>query len=131
MNTIKSFYTVLLLTLTISSYTIAQQKTDPNNLEKTQTMKTYLIEREIPNAGQLTKEELKGISQKSCDVLKEMGSNNIQWLHSYVTENKVYCVYKAQSKELLKEHANKGGFPANKISELSTKINPETANINN
>ena len=91
-------------------------------------MKTYVIEREIPEAGKLNAEQLKGISQTSCSVLKEMGAANIEWQHSYVTEDKVYCVYKALNKELLKEHAKKGGFPANKISELSTIISPETAN---
>jgi hypothetical protein len=91
-------------------------------------MKTYVIEREIPEAGKLNAEQLKGISQTSCGVLKEMGAANIEWQHSYVTEDKVYCVYKALNKELLKEHAKKGGFPANKISELSTIISPETAN---
>jgi len=128
MKSFKKIYTVLLVTIIISNYSIAQQKTDPNNLEKTKTMKTYVIEREIPEAGNLTAEQLKGISQTSCTVLKEMGSENIEWMHSYVTEDKVYCVYKALNKELLKEHAKKGGFPANKISELSTTIGPETAN---
>ncbi|UJH68361.1 DUF4242 domain-containing protein [Allomuricauda sp. SCSIO 65647] len=94
--------------------------------EKT-TMKTYLIEREIPNAGQLTAEELKGISQKSCSVLKEMGAG-IEWLHSYVTDDKVYCVYKAESQDLIREHAEKGGFPVNSVQEMSTKISPATAN---
>ncbi len=90
-------------------------------------MKTYVIERDIPDAGKFTTEDLVGISKKSCSVLDEMGSENIQWLHSYVTENKIYCIYKAQNKELLREHAAKGGFPANVISELSTTISPETA----
>ena len=128
MKSFKTFYKVLLLAIIISNYTLAQQKTDPNKLEKTKTMKTYVIEREIPEAGKLTAEQLKGISQTSCSVLKEMGAANIEWLHSYVTEDKVYCIYKALNKELLKEHAKIGGFPANKISELSTTINPETAN---
>ena len=90
-------------------------------------MKTYLVEREIPEAGNLTQEQLKNISLKSCAILKEMRPTNIQWLHSYVTKNKVYCVYKAQNKELIKEHAQLGGFPVNNISELSTTISPETA----
>jgi len=128
MNRIRTFYTLLLTTIIISNYSIAQQKTNPNNLENKQTMKTYVIEREIPEAGKLNAQQLKGISQTSCKVLKEMGSVNIKWLHSYVTEDKIYCIYNALNKELLKEHAKKGGFPANKISELSTTINPETAN---
>lgn len=90
-------------------------------------MKTYVIEREIPNAGKLTPAELKAISQTSCGVLKEMGPR-IQWQHSYVTGNKIYCVYKAENIELIKEHAKKGGFPANSIQEVATVISPETAN---
>ena len=89
-------------------------------------MKTYVIEREIPNAGKLTVEELKGISQKSCSVLNEMGPQ-IEWQQSYVTGNKIYCVYNAQNEELIKEHAQKGGFPANSISEVSSVISPATA----
>lgn len=123
----KITFTVILMTLSLN-VAIAQQKSESIKLEKTKTMKTYVIEREIPEAGKLNAEQLKGISQTSCTVLKEMGPTNIEWLHSYVTEDKVYCVYKALNKELLKEHAKKGGFPATKISELSTIISPETAN---
>ncbi len=89
-------------------------------------LKTYLIEREIPGAGDMSAEELKAISQTSCAVLKDMGPQ-IEWLHSYVTDNKIYCVYKAESMDLIREHADKGGFPANSISELSTMISPATA----
>ena len=88
-------------------------------------MKTYVIEREIPDAGKLTAEQLRGISQKSNTVVAEMGPG-IQWVHSYVTENKVYCVYKAENEETIKKHAEKGGFPADRISELSTMIDPDT-----
>ncbi len=98
-----------------------------NEKKENTVMKTFLIEREIPDAGRLTGEQLRGISQKSCSVLKEMGTG-IEWLHSYVTDDKVYCVYKAQNEEMIKEHAEKGGFPVNSIQELSTKIGPETAN---
>ena len=94
-----------------------------NNIE----MKTYLIEREIPDAGKLTPEQLKGISQTSCSVLKEMGPK-IQWIHSYVTGNKIFCVYKAENEELIREHAKKGGFPANTITQVQTIISPATAN---
>jgi hypothetical protein len=93
---------------------------------KNPVMKTYLIERDIPGAGQLTALDLKGISQKSCSVLKEMGPS-IEWLHSYVTGNNIFCVYKAESEELLREHAKKGGFPINKVTEIATVISPETA----
>ncbi len=90
-------------------------------------MKTYLIEREIPDAGKLTAEELKAISQKSCSVLKEMGPR-IQWIQSYVTGNKITCIYKAENEELIREHAKKGGFPANSITEVASVISPATAN---
>lgn len=89
-------------------------------------MKTYLIEREIPEAGKLTQDQLKSISQKSCSVLKEMGPQ-IEWIHSHVTGDKIYCVYKAENEELLREHAKKGGFPANNITEIATTISPATA----
>ena len=91
-------------------------------------MKTYLIEREVPKVGTFSMDDLVSISKKSCSVMEEMGPS-IQWLHSYVTEDKIYCVYKAENQDLLREHAAKGGFPANYITELSTIINPETANI--
>jgi len=91
------------------------------------SMKMYVIERNIPNAGQLTTEELQGISQVSCNVLDELG-NDITWLHSYVTDNKVFCVYKATNEELIQQHAAKGGFPADAIEQVSTIIDPSTAN---
>jgi hypothetical protein len=97
----------------------------PESLPENKNM--YVIEREISGAGKLTPEQLKGISQTSCNVLKEMGSE-IEWQHSYVTGDKVYCVYTAPNKEMIKEHAEKGGFPANSIEQVFTIINPETAN---
>ena len=106
---------------------LAQNISNSDEVIHDKTMKTYVIERDIPEAGNFTPDELKGISQKSCSVLDQMGSENIQWLHSYVTEDKIYCVYIALNKDLLKEHAAKGGFPANSISEVSTMISPETA----
>lgn len=89
-------------------------------------MPKYIIEREIPNAGALTAEQLQGISQKSCSVLHAMGPQ-IQWLQSYVTGDKVYCVYIAPDEASIREHAEKGGFPANRISEIKTVIDPTTA----
>jgi hypothetical protein len=86
----------------------------------------YVIEREIPNAGKLTAEELKAISQTSCGVLEKMGSE-IQWVHSYVTKDKIYCVYLAPNEEMVREHAKQGGFPANSVSEVATIIDPKTA----
>ena len=93
---------------------------------KTTTMKTYLIERDIPDAGKLSPEQLKAISKTSCNVLKEMGPQ-IQWIESYVTGDKIFCVYKAENEALIREHAKKGGFPANQITEISTVISPATA----
>jgi len=89
-------------------------------------MSRYVIEREIPGAGKLSPDELRAISQKSCDVLDELGPS-IQWVESFVTEDKIYCVYDAANKEIIKEHAQKGGFPANRIEEIKTMISPATA----
>src|SRR5882762_1216974 len=89
-------------------------------------MPKFLIEREIPGAGNLSPEELQGISQKSCSVLQNMGPQ-IQWLQSYVTGDKIYCVYIAPNEELIREHASQGGFPANRISEIKSIIDPTTA----
>jgi len=89
-------------------------------------MPKYVIEREIPNAGSLTAEQLKDISKVSCGVLNKMGPE-IQWKHSYVTDDKIYCVYVAPNEEMVREHASQGGFPANKISRVSQIIDPTTA----
>ncbi|HWT02647.1 MAG TPA: DUF4242 domain-containing protein [Pyrinomonadaceae bacterium] len=89
-------------------------------------MPKYVIEREIPGAGDLTAEELRGISQKSCGVLQNMGPQ-IQWVQSYVTGDKVYCVYIAPDAEMVREHAAQGGFPANSVSEVKSVIDPTTA----
>jgi hypothetical protein len=90
------------------------------------TMPKYLIEREIPDAGKLTPEQLQGISQTSCGILKNLGPQ-IQWLESYVTADKIYCVYIAPNEEMVREHAQQGGFPANRISEIKSIIDPTTA----
>jgi len=108
---------------------MAQKSSTSSTTSNRTTMKTYLIEREIPNAGKLTAAELKSISQTSCSVLKQMGPK-IQWVQSYVTGNKIYCVYKAESEDLIREHAKKGGFPANTIVEIGTVISPATATAN-
>lgn len=89
-------------------------------------MPKFVIEREIPGAGKLTSEQLKGISQTSCGVLSNMGPQ-IQWVHSYVTADKIYCVYNAPNEEMVREHAKQGGFPANSVSKVSTIIDPTTA----
>jgi predicted Rdx family selenoprotein len=89
-------------------------------------MPKYLIEREIPGAGNLTTTELQGVAQASSNVLKTMGPQ-IQWVESYVTGDKVYCVYISPNEEMIREHARQGGFPANRISEIKTVIDPTTA----
>lgn len=89
-------------------------------------MPKYLIERELPGAGSLSKEQLQVVSQKSCAVLSQMGSR-VQWLQSYVTGDKIYCVYIARNEEAVREHAKRGGFPANRVSEIKQVIDPTTA----
>jgi hypothetical protein len=89
-------------------------------------MPKYVIEREIPGAGKLTPEQLQGASQTSCGVLHKLGPQ-IQWLHSYVTDDKLYCVYIAPNRQIIEEHAKQGGFPANRISEVRSVIDPTTA----
>jgi hypothetical protein len=89
-------------------------------------MPKYVIEREIPGAGDLSPQELQAVSQKSCSVLQNLGPQ-IQWVHSYVTGDKIYCVYIAPDEEMIREHASQGGFPANRISEIKTTIDPTTA----
>lgn len=89
-------------------------------------MPKYVIERDLSGAGDLSQAELGGISQKSCAVLRELGPE-IQWLHSYVTGDRIYCVYIAPDEETVREHAERGGFPANRISEVKNVIDPTTA----
>ncbi|HEU4648719.1 MAG TPA: DUF4242 domain-containing protein [Gemmatimonadales bacterium] len=89
-------------------------------------MPEYVIERELPGAGKLSPEELKAISQKSCAVLNNLGPQ-IQWVHSYVTGDKIYCIYRAPNEALVREHASQGGFPANRISQVVSVIDPTTA----
>jgi hypothetical protein len=89
-------------------------------------MPKYVIERELPGAGKLSPQELRAVSQKSCGVLNEMGPQ-IQWLQSYVTPDKLYCVYIAPDAEAVREHARRGGFPADRVEEVRTMIDPTTA----
>lgn len=89
-------------------------------------MPKYVIERELAGAGKLTAAELKAISQKSCGVLSKMGPS-IQWVQSYVTGDKIYCVYIAPNEKAVREHAQQGGFPANRVSQVTTVIDPTTA----
>jgi len=89
-------------------------------------MPKYMIEREIPGAGKLSAEQLQAVSQKSCGVLQNLGPQ-IQWVQSFVTGDKVYCIYIAPSEELIRQHAKEGGFPANRIVEIKATIDPTTA----
>jgi hypothetical protein len=86
----------------------------------------YVIERELPGAGQLTPEQLQAVSQTSCGVLRKLGPE-IQWVQSYVTDDKIYCIYIAPDEQLIRQHATQGGFPANRVSEIRTMIDPTTA----
>lgn len=121
------FFSAALMLFAYASQAQNTQTNQNSKQPKSTEMKTYVIEREITGASKLTPEELKGVSQKSCGVLNEMGADNIQWMHSYVAGNKIYCVYKAKNEELVREHAKKGGFPANTITEVAAVISPETA----
>ena len=89
-------------------------------------MPKYVIERELPGAGQLTSDQLQAVSQKSCSVLRNLGPE-IQWVHSYVTGDKIYCIYIAPNEQMVRDHAIQGGFPANRISAVRTIIGPTTA----
>jgi Protein of unknown function (DUF4242) len=91
-------------------------------------MPKFVIEREIPGAGNLTAQQLQAISQKSCTVLHDLGPS-IQWVHSYVTDDKIYCIYIAPDEALVRKHAAQGGFPANKVSEVRMVIDPTTAEV--
>src|SRR6266536_5076340 len=129
MKTITNTCKLLIAIMLFTGYASVAQTATVTNISKKNSieMKTYLIERDIPGAGKLTAEQLKAISQTSCTVLKEMGPK-IQWIQSYVTGDKIYCVYKAENEELIREHAKRGGFPANFIMEISSVISPATAN---
>ena len=117
----RSLFTACLIVfgLTATAQTTSQTQT-------TKEMKTYLIEREIPDAGKFTAADLKAISQTSCGVLDAMGPS-IKWLQSYVVDNHIYCVYQAENEDLVREHGAKGGFPVTNIMEVSATISPATA----
>ena len=89
-------------------------------------MPQYVIERDMPGVGSLGAADLKGASQTSCSVLRELGPE-IQWVHSYVTDDKIYCIYRAPNEDIIREHAQRGGFPCNKISQVHSTIDPTTA----
>ncbi|HMG82987.1 MAG TPA: DUF4242 domain-containing protein [Ferruginibacter sp.] len=123
-NILKHFIVLIAVILFTGFAAIAQTKAVAASTDT--TMKTYVIERDIPGAGQFSPEKLKEISQASCTVLKEMGPA-ILWDHSYVTGDKIFCVYKAQNEELIKEHGAKGGFPVTAIYQVDNVISPATA----
>lgn len=135
MKTLKS---VLILAFAIVNFNAMSQEvaevTEVPNMLRAQLNSNdnnmYVIERELPGAGNLSSEELKAISQTSCGVLHKMGEENIKWLHSYVTGDKIYCVYKAKNEDLVREHAKSGGFPANSVAEVKIVIDPSTAELN-
>ena len=127
----KTSITMTLLSLilmlgSLTAYTQTASISKTKNEKSMKTMNTYVIEREIPNAGNLTAADLRGIAQKSCSVLKELGPD-IEWIQSYVTDNKIFCIYKAENEGILRTHAMKGGFPINSVHLLSTVISPATA----
>jgi len=121
-KTLSLFLAGMLFTAFAFAQTTASTKIKTDN-----KMKMYVIERDIPGAGKFTPEQLKSISQTSCSVLKEMGPQQIIWDHSYVTGDKIFCVYKAQNEELVREHGKKGGFPVTAVYEVKEVISPATA----
>ena len=126
MKTMTNKCSMLFILMLTAGTAMAQTQVSQTEKSSNTVLKTYMIEREIPDAGNFTPETLKAISQKSCGVLKEMGPQ-IEWVHSYVLGNKIVCIYKAANEELIREHARKGGFPANKITEVKNIISPATA----
>jgi len=123
----KSIKSLLLAALTLvlpASFVLASEQPKPESLPAGLNM--YVIERDMPGVGSLTPADLKAASQKSCVVLHEL-EGKVTWVHSYVTGDKLYCVYLAPSVELVQEHARRGGFPANSVNKVSTIISPKTA----
>ena len=123
MKSIKSLVLAALTLLLPTTFILAAEQPKPESLPSGQNM--YVIERDMPGLGKLTPTDLKAASQKSCGVLNNLGGK-VTWVHSYVTGDKMYCVYLAPNEELVREHARQGGFPANKISEVKTIIDPVT-----
>ena len=127
MKTLKSLLILAIALTTFNSMGQEKSATDLLRAEAaTENQNMYVIEREIPGAGNLSAEELQAISQTSCGVLDKMGSD-IKWLHSYVTGDKIYCVYMAANEDMVREHAKQGGFPANSVAAVATIIDPSTA----
>ena len=122
----KSFKSLLLVSLTLILAGSALAKEEPKPETLPAGMNMYVIERDMPGVGKLSADELKGAAQKSCTVLRNLGPDII-WLHSYVTGDKLYCVYLAPNEEMVREHAKEGGFPANSVKRVSAIIGPQTA----
>lgn len=118
--------TVLLIMATTSSNLMAQVQKNTTSQSASDELTTYVIERNLQGAGALSAAELKSISQGSCAVINQIGPE-IKWLHSYVTDNKIFCVYQAKNAELLKKHAEMGGFPIDAVHTLANTISPATA----
>ena len=116
----KKLAIAFLIMISVSVVSFAQTSTSPKVLKK------FVVEREIPGAGKLSSVELQGIASQSCITIDKM-TEPVQWVQSYITDNKVYCVYLAENEEAIRTHAKLGGFPANKISEVKTIIDPTTA----
>lgn len=125
MKTFKTLLITLSLLTVASSLLRADNK--PMPAVSNANLDMYVIEREIPDAGKFSPEKLQAISRTSCGVLTAMGPQNIQWLHSYVTGDKIYCVYLAVNEQAVREHARRGGFPANSVTRVATVISPKTA----
>jgi len=123
MNSFKSLF-IAAVSLVIAGSALANELPSLESLPVTQKM--YVIERDMPGLGKMTPAELKAASQKSCSVLRHLGPE-ITWLQSYVTGDKMYCVYLAPNAELVRKHAREGGFPANAVNEVTTIIGPQTA----
>lgn len=124
MKSVKTFLLLLTTLLLATSVVSAKEQPQPESLPAGQNM--YVIERDMPGVGKLTPADLKAASQKSCGVLRSL-DGKVVWLHSYVTGDKLYCVYLAPNEELVREHARQGGFPANSVTKVSTIISPQTA----
>jgi hypothetical protein len=124
MNLLKSIITSASFLLIAASASFAEELPKPQALPAGQNM--YVIEREMPGLGKLSPDELRAASQTSCRVLKDLGPQ-ITWLYSYITGNKMYCVYTAPNTELVRKHAKEGGFPANAVNQVTTIISPKTA----
>jgi len=123
----KSLKALLLLAATLLlSTSVVSAKEEPKPETLPAGLNMYVIERDMPGLGKLTPADLKAASQKSCGVLRGL-DGKVTWLHSYVTGDKMYCVYLAPNEELVREHARQGGFPANSVNKVSTIISPQTA----